>query len=465
MALSLLDMIIRNGKIVTASDTFEGEIGIQNGKIVEVSKSSSESASRVINAQGKLVFPGFIDGHTHMEMPFMGTETIDDFYHGTVAAACGGVTTIVDFATPSKGEPPLNAYKTWRMKADPKVTIDYGIHMIYRDFSPENLSQVRRLVEEGVVSLKVFMAYKGVFAMDDGALFRVMEEAVKNGSLVGLHAENGEVIDCLVARYLSEGKTDPEYHAKSRPALAEAEAAQRGIRLAEMAHSALYIVHTSTGLAVDEIREAENRGSPIYSETCPHYLTFTDEALKRPDGNKYIMSPPLRSEEDRAKLWQGLANGSIQTVGSDHAVFTSEQKNQYGSFDKVPNGVPGTELILPILYSQGIGKNIFSLNRLVQVGSSNAAKMYGLYPRKGTIAVGSDADIIIFDPQKRVRLSVDNLHSNIDYSIYEDVTVTGYPVMTISRGEVIAENGQFIGKKGRGQFVKGVPFTSGRPSL
>ncbi|MGA2789172.1 MAG: dihydropyrimidinase [Candidatus Bathyarchaeia archaeon] len=460
----MLDLIIRNGKIVTGSDTFEGEIGIKDGKVVEVSKSSKESASRVINAQGKLVFPGFIDGHTHMEMPFMGTETIDDFYHGTVAAACGGVTTIVDFATPSKGDTLLDAYKTWRMKADPKVTIDYGLHMIFRDFNPTNLSQVGALTAEGVVSLKVFMAYKGAFSMNDGSIFRVMEEAVKNGSLVGLHAENGEVIDCLVARYLSEGKIDPEYHAKSRPSLAEAEAVQRGIRLAEMAHSPLYIVHVSTGLAVNEIKEAQTRGVPIYSETCPHYLTFTDEALRRPDGNRYIMSPPLRSEEDSAKLWQGLANGSIQTVGSDHAVFTLEQKNQHG-FDKVPNGVPGTEQILPILYSQGIGKNIFSLNRLVQVGSSNAAKMYGLYPRKGTIAVGSDADIIIFDPQKKVRLSADNLHSNIDYSIYEDVTVTGYPVMTISRGDVIAENGQFSGKKGRGQFVKGVPFVSGRPDL
>ena len=460
----MLDLVIKNGKIVTGSDTFEGEIGIENGKVVEISKSSKESASKVINAQGKLVFPGFIDGHTHMEMPFMGTETIDDFYHGTVAAACGGVTTIVDFAIPSKGGTLLDAYKTWRMKADPKVTIDYGLHVIFKDFNPTNLSQVGALTEEGVVSLKVFMAYKGVFSMDDGSIFRVMEEAVKNGCLVGLHAENGEVIDCLVARYLSEGKTDPEYHAKSRPSLAEAEAVQRGIRLAEMAHSPLYIVHTSTGLAVNEIQEAENRGIPIYSETCPHYLTFTDEALKRPDGNRYIMSPPLRSGEDRAKLWQGLANGSIQTVASDHAVFTSEQKNQHG-FDKVPNGVPGTELILPILYSQGIGKNIFSLNRLVQVGSSNAAKMYGLYPRKGTIAVGSDADIIIFNPQKKVRLSADILHSNIDYSVYEDVTVTGYPVMTISRGEVIAENGQFSGKKGRGQFVKGVPLVSGRPEL
>jgi len=461
----MLDLVIRNGKIVTGSDTFEGEIGIEDGKVVEVSKSSKESASRVINAQGKLVFPGFIDGHTHMEMPFMGTETIDDFYHGTMAAACGGVTTIVDFAVPSKGETLLDAYKTWRMKADPKVTIDYGLHMIFRDFTPTNLSQVGALTEEGVVSLKVFMAYKGVFSMDDGSIFRVMEEAVKNGSLVGLHAENGEVIDCLVTRYLSEGKTDPEYHAKSRPSLAEAEAVQRGIRLAEMAHSPLYIVHVSTGLAVNEIQEARNRGVPIYSETCPHYLFFTDEALKRPDGNLYIMSPPLRSEEDRAELWQGLANGSIQTVGSDHAIFTSEQKNQNPEFDKVPNGVPGTELILPILYSQGIGKNVFSLNRLVQVGSSNAAKLYGLYPRKGTIAVGSDADIIIFDPQKKVRLSVDNLHSNIDYSIYEDVTVTGYPVMTISRGDVIVEDGQFSAKKGRGQFVKGVPFVSGRPDL
>ncbi len=424
----MLDLIIRDGKIATESSVFDGSIGIQNGKITQIAATIGESANRVVDAKGKLVLPGLIDGHTHMEMPFMGTVSSDDFYQGTVAAACGGVTTIVDFAVQPRGETILNTYKTWRQKAD------------------------------------LFMAYKKELYLDDGAIYSIMEEAVRHGGIIGLHCENADLIECFAAKLISEGKVEAEYHAKSRPALVEAESVQRGIRLAEMSGSPMYVVHMSTGLARDEIKEAADQGLPVYSETCPHYLTFTEEAYRQPNGNRYIMSPPLRSDDDRAKLWRGLASGLIKTVASDHVCFNSKQKNQ-PDFTKVPNGVIGTEVILPILYSAGVAKGIIPLTRLVQVTSYNPSKLFGLYPRKGTIAVGSDADIVLLDPQKRVRLSLDNLHSNIDYSIYEDVTVTGYPIMTISRGDIVHEDGKFIGRRGRGEFVKGKPFQTKRPDL
>ncbi len=460
----MLDLVIRDGRIVTESNVFDGSIGIQNGKITQISATIGESANRVVDAGGKLVLPGLIDGHTHMEMPFMGTVSSDDFYQGTVAAACGGVTTIVDFAVQPRGETILNTYKTWRQKADPKVCVDYGLHMIIRDFNTTNLGQIGPLIGEGVTSFKLFMAYKKELYLDDGAIYSIMEEAVRHGGIIGLHCENADLIECFAAKLLSEGKVKAEYHAKSRPPLVEAESVQRGIRLAEMSGSPMYVVHMSTGLARDEIKEAADKGLPVYSETCPHYLTFTEEAYRQPNGNRYIMSPPLRSDEDRAKLWQGLASGFIKTVASDHVCFNSKQKNQ-SDFTKVPNGVIGTEVILPILYSAGVAKGIIPLTRLVQVTSYNPAKLFGLYPRKGSIAVGSDADIVLLDPHKKVRLSLDNLHSNIDYSIYEDVSVTGYPIMTISRGEIIHEDGKFIGRRGRGEFVKGKPFQTKRPDL
>lgn len=460
----LLDLLIRDGKIVTESNVFDGSIGIQNGTITHISGQIDEKANRVIDARGKIVLPGLIDGHTHMEMPFMGTVSSDDFYQGTIAAACGGVTTIVDFALQPRGGTILNTYSEWRKKADPKVCVDYALHMIIRDFNETNRKQIGGLIEEGVTSFKLFMAYKKELYLDDGAIYSIMAEAVKYGGVIGLHCENADLIECFSAKLLSEGKVEAEYHAKSRPALVEAESVQRGIRLAEMSGSPMYVVHMSTGLARDEIKQGADRGLPVYSETCPHYLTFTEESYKNPNGNRYIMSPPLRSDEDRTKLWQGLADGLIKTVASDHVCFNSKQKNQ-PDFTKVPNGVIGTEVILPILYSAGVSKGILPLTRLAQVTSYNPSKMFGLYPKKGVIAVGSDADLVVLDPQKRVRLSVDNLHSNIDYSIYEDVTVTGYPVATISRGEIVSEDGHFTGKRGRGQFVKGKAFQSKRPDL
>jgi dihydropyrimidinase len=460
----VLDLLVKNGKIITESQVFDADIGIEDGKISEISRAISSGAGKTIDAQGKLVLPGLIDGHTHMEMPFMGTVTNDDFYSGTVAAACGGVTTIVDFSVQAKGDSLRNTYETWRKKADPKVCIDYSLHMIVRDYNASIRNEIKDIIKEGITSFKLFMAYKNSLYLDDGSIFSIMEEVKNYGGLIGLHCENGDVIDCLVSKFLSEGKVEPEYHAKSRPNLAEAEAVNRGIRLAQISGSPMYVVHTSTRFGVEEVRTGAESGFPVYCETCPHYLVFTDEAYRRPDGNRYIMSPPLRSGDDRTSLWQGLANGSVKTVGSDHACFSSAMKAQK-DFSKVPNGVPGTEVILPILYSAGVTRGLLPINRLVQCTSFNPAKLFGLYPRKGTLAIGSDADIVILDPKKKMRLSVDNLHSNIDYSIYEDVTVTGYPVVTISHGRIVAQDGQIMAKAGQGQFVKGEPFPTGKPDI
>ena len=459
----MLDTIIRNGKIVTDSHVYEAEIGIQEGKITNIARNISESANKEIDASGKLVMPGLIDGHTHMEMPFMGTVSNDDFEVGTTAAVCGGVTTVVDFALQPRGDNILNTYQQWRKKADPKVTTDYALHMIIRDYNEESVKQIKQLIDEGVMSFKLFMAYSGELMLNDFEIFNIMNEVGKHGGMVGMHCENGHMIECLASRFLSEGKIQAEYHAKSRPHIVEAEAVNRAISIAAVAKSPMYVVHMSTGLARDEIADGRRKGLPVYSETCPHYLTFTDEMYKRPDGNHYIMSPPLRFDEDRTKMWQGLAEGLIQTVASDHVCFSAAQKAQE-DFTKVPNGVIGTEVILAVLYD-GVRKGLLPLPRLAAVGSYNPAKLFGLFPQKGVIAVGSDADLVIFDPEKRQRLSVDNLHSNIEYSIYEDVTVTGYPVMTFSRGEMVHQDGQFTGKKGSGKFTPGKRLPEGRPQV
>jgi len=463
----MLDLIIKNGKLVSAYGIFQSDLGVQDGKIVSISRSLETAADKVIDASGKLVLPGLIDGHTHMEMPFMGTTTADDFESGTAAAACGGVTTIVDFVVPAKGQTLLEAVEIWRKKADPKVSIDYALHLIIRDLNPTILSEIGKAVSYGITGFKLFMTYKkeGLW-MDDGSIYTVMKEATKHGALVGLHCENADLIERYNAQFLAEGKTSAEYHAHSRPPLVEAEAVQRGIALATLAEANMYVVHMSTALACETVKAATARGLPLFAETCPHYLMFTDEMYLKPNGRNYIMSPPLRKEEDKQRLWQGLQEGSVQTVASDHACFNSQQKDMgKDDYTKVPNGVAGTEIILPILYSEGVRKGILSLDRLVKVTAYNPAKAFGLFPRKGQLAIGSDADLVVLDPQKKVRLSRDNLHSKLDHSIYEDVTVTGYPVVTVARGEVVYEDGKFTGKKGRGAFVKREPYANKRLEL
>jgi len=455
----LLDLVIKNGKIVTENDVFDGEIGVSNGQIVQLAKSISDPANRTVDAGHKLILPGLVDSHTHMEMPLGGTVTADDFESGTVAAACGGVTTIIDFAMQAVGSTLLDTYALWREKADPKVGIDYSLHLAIRDATKESLAQIKELIKRGVMSFKLFTTYrKAQIMMSDINICRTMEEATKWGGLVGIHCENNDYIECLVSEYLAQGNVEPEYHAKSRPPTSEVEAVRRVLTLAEFAKAPMYVVHTSTAEAAESIAEARAKGQDAHSETCPHYLTFTDAAYKGAKGKYYVMSPPLRSADDVRALWYDLANGKINTVASDHCCYTLEQKDRgKEDFSKIPNGVPGTEVILATLYSNGVAKGLITLQRLVQVSSSNPAKQFGLYPGKGALSIGSDADLVIFDPKKEMRLSKDNLHSKIDYSPYEDITVKGYPWMTISRGRVVYENGQFTGRRGDGKYVPGKP--------
>lgn len=457
----MLDLVVKGGKIFTSGDVFEKDIGIKDGKISEISSSISDSSAQVVDAKGKYVLPGLIDGHTHMEFPFMGTVTVDDFYHGTKAALGGGVTTIVDFISPAKGQNLLDAYDVWRGNADPKVVSDYALHSIIREATDENLKQIPEMVKRGVTSFKLFMAYKGELMMEDGDLYRTIKAITDSKAVVAIHAENGEIISCLTEELLSNGKNDAIYHYHSRPEPLEYEAANR---IAVIASSVgknvkLYLVHTSTGEAVDVMASYRMKGYNFYNETTPNYLIMDSDRLTKEDGYRLIMSPPFRMKDQLEMLWERLAYGGIYTIGSDHCVYSDEQKKRYKDeippFNMVPNGVPGVETILPLLFHFGVRKNRISMSKLVEVTSANPAKLFGLYPRKGSLMPGSDADIAILDPEKKVKISADVLHSNIDYTIFEGLEVQGWPYAAIRRGELAFSKGEVLAKPGSGKYVPG----------
>jgi dihydropyrimidinase len=451
-----MDLLVRNARIVTASDIFESDIGIENGRIVSLSRSLKANGARSYDARGKIVIPGAIDAHTHMEFPFMGTTSADDFYNGTLAAACGGTTTIIDFVLPRPGQTILDALTEYRAKADPKVAIDYGLHMIFKGQNLGDIEQIPKVVEQGVPSFKLFMTYrKEGLMLDDIGCYKVMKKVGDAGGLIAVHAENNGIIENLIETNLSAGRTEAKYHALSKPAIAEAEAVSRAARLAQSANVPLYIVHLSSKIGKEAVDSARSNGARIFAETCPHYLVLTEDVYERSDGGNYVMSPALKAKEDGAALWEGLLpGGSIETVGSDHCPFTSEQKNLgKQDFTKIPNGVPGTETIVPILYSEGVRKKRISIFDLVRVTSYAPAVHFGMYPQKGSIMIGSEADLVVIDSEKKVKMSRDVLHTKIDYSIYDHITTEGYPVLTVSRGEVVMENGEFVGKRGKGKFI------------
>lgn len=450
-----MDLLIKNGNLVTPTDTFKADIGVEDGKIVAIGSDLPGKANEVIDAKGKYVLPGGIDSHTHMEMPFMGTTTVDDFEYGTMAAAFGGVTTILDFAIQPKDKTFLETMALWRGKADPKVVIDYGIHLAVTNLTEDLVKEIPKVLNSGVCSFKLFMPYRKEGLMsDDGRIYRMLEESRKLGFLVQLHAENNAVLELLIERNVAAGRLSAEYHAKSRPNFVEGEAVHRGLVLAAATGGNLYIVHMSTKEALAELAIMKAMGANVYGETCPHYLTLTDEKYLSPKGRRYIMSPPLRSKDDNEALWCGLADGTLSTVATDHCTFTNAQKDMgKDNFTKVPNGVPGTETMIPVLHSEGVGKRRISINKMVEVVSYNPAKLFGLYPRKGTLDIGSDADIVIFDPKFEMELSVKNLHSKIDYSIYEGFRVKGMPTYTFIRGKPVIYDRKFVGKKGSGKFV------------
>jgi dihydropyrimidinase len=453
-----MKILIKHGTIVTATDLYRGDLLVEDETISTIGTALTVDADRTLDARGKYVMPGGIDVHTHLDMPFGGTTSSDDFESGTIAAAFGGTTSIVDFAIQYKGQTLHHAWETWMKKAEGKAAIDYGFHMIVTDLSDQVEQEMDALVRQGVTSFKLFMAYRGVLMLDDGSIFRALLRTGKNGGTICMHAENGDVIDVLVRKALAEGKTAPKYHALTRPARAEAEATHRAIAMAEIADVPIYIVHLSAAEALEMVTEARDRGLPAYAETCPQYLFLSYDNYEEPgfDGAKYVMSPPLRPKQTQDRLWRGLAFNDLQAISTDHCPFCMKEQKELGrdDFSKIPNGAPGIETRLSLVYDGGVRAGRISLNRFVELTSTSPAKIFGLFPKKGTIAPGSDADIVIFDPDRTLTLSPSTLHMRVDYTPYEGRQVTGVAETVLSRGRIIIENGRFVGRAGAGRFIK-----------
>ncbi|MCM3623588.1 dihydropyrimidinase [Brevibacillus borstelensis] len=454
---------IRGGTVVTAADTYQADVLIEGERVVAIGHQLSVDGAEEIDATGCYVIPGGIDPHTHLDMPFGGTVTADDFFTGTRAAAFGGTTSIVDFCLTKKGESLKSAIATWHEKARGKAVIDYGFHLMIAEANDQVLEELESVISsEGITSLKVFMAYKNVFQADDETLFKTLVKAKELGALVQVHAENGDVLDYLTKKALAEGNTDPIYHAYTRPPEAEGEATGRAIALTALAGSQLYVVHVSCASAVQRIAEAREKGWNVYGETCPQYLALDVSIMDQPDfeGAKYVWSPPLREKWNQEVLWSALKNGILQAVGSDHCPFNFRGQKELGrgDFTKIPNGGPLIEDRLTILYSEGVRQGRISLNQFVDISSTKAAKLFGMFPRKGTIAVGSDADIVIFDPHVKRTLSVETHHMNVDYNPFEGMEVYGEVVSVLSRGSFVVRDKQFVGQAGSGQYIKRTTF-------
>ncbi|HLK48166.1 MAG TPA: dihydropyrimidinase [Bryobacteraceae bacterium] len=454
-----MNTLIRNGTVVTARETKAADILIEGERIREVRPGIPvNAAEKVIDAAGLYVMPGGIDAHTHLDMPFGGTTSADDFETGTRAAAFGGTTSIVDFAIQARGTRMRDALDTWWKKAERRACIDYGLHMIVTDLGVAGLEDMDDMVREGVASFKLFMAYPNVLMVDDATIFKALSQTAKNGALICMHAENGSVIDVIIARALAEGKTAPVYHALTRPPRAEAEAVHRAIAMAEIAGAPVYIVHLSSEDALHEVREARDRGVPAFAETCPQYLLLSIEDLERPnfEGAKYVFTPPLRPKEHQPKLWDGLKDDHLQVVSTDHCPFCFKDQKILGKddFTKIPNGGPGIENRLQLIYHHGVNSGKLSLNRFVELTSTTPARLFGMYPKKGEIAPGSDADLVLWDPNAAHTISAQTHHMRVDYSMFEGFQVKGNARTVLSRGEVIVDGGRFLGNAGRGNYLK-----------
>ncbi|MFA5793579.1 MAG: dihydropyrimidinase [Candidatus Brocadiia bacterium] len=452
-----MDIKIKGGTVITSAKTFKADIGIDKGKVTKISPQIKEEAELEIDASGKYVMPGGVDVHTHFDMPFGGTVTADDFHTGTVAAACGGTTTVIDFAIQQKGHSLKDALETWRDKAKNKAVIDYSFHIAITEVTKKTESELSDLAKNGITSVKLFMAYKDSLMVDDATLHNVMTMAKDLGLLTMLHCENGMMIDSLQKKYLSEGKTRPIYHALSRPPELEDEAVHRAIALAGMAEAPIYIVHLSSGNALEEVKLARLNKQPVFAETCPHYLLLSLDKYKPNsfETAKFVMSPPLRAKNHIPALWKGIAAGHIQAVSSDHCSFNFAYQKELGrdDFSKIPNGVPGVETRLAILYNEGVMSKRIDLNKMVDIFATAPAKIFGLYPQKGDIAINGDADIIIFDPDRRFIRNAHKLHQNVDYTPFEGYRGRGAVTNVISKGKLIVKNKSFIGNKGDGAFL------------
>lgn len=460
-------VLIKGGRIVTAVDDYVGDILIENGKVEAIGRVLTVDDAETHDASGLLVMPGGIDVHVHMETPMgNGIETCDSFETGTRSAAFGGTTTIIDFAQQFKGESPKHALERRLAAAEPQCCVDYGFHVILTDVSQDALAELPDLVNnEGVSSYKLYMAYPGVLMVDDADIYRTMRKVADHGGMVNLHAENGVVIQALIEEALETGNTSPKYHQLTRPQLMEGEATHRVIRIAELAEVPVYIVHLSAKEALDAVVEARDRGIPAFAETCPHYLFLDKSEYDRPDFDsaKYVMTPPLRDHHCQHALWRGLRFDDLQIVSTDHCPFCFNENpygilksKQYGreDFSQIPNGAPGVEFRLSLLYDGGVHAGRINLNRFVQLTSTAPAKMFGLFPQKGTIAVGSDADIILFDPNQTHVLSASTHHSNVDYSLFEGRSVRGKVKKVFLRGELIVDDEAWCGRTGMGRYIK-----------
>ncbi|MGH9166282.1 MAG: dihydropyrimidinase [Acidimicrobiia bacterium] len=450
--------LIKNGMVVTATDTVAADVLIEDERVMVIGTGLEVESDAVIDAKDRYVIPGGIDVHTHMELPFGGTFASDTFETGTRAAAWGGTTTIIDFAVQTKGQPVREGFEAWMEKADGECAIDYGFHMILGEVTDESLKEMDALIADGVTSFKMFMAYPGVFYSTDGEIFQAMQQASENGATIMMHAENGIAIDVLVAQAVAEGQTDPVYHGLTRPPSMEGEATHRAIKLAELAGAPLYIVHLSAADALYEVTEARDLGQNVFAETCPQYLFLSLDDLGREDfeGAKFVCSPPLRPAEHQEELWDGLRRNDLQVVSTDHCPFCFKDQKELGrgNFAKIPNGLPGVENRMDLIFHGGVVQGNLTLNRWVEVCATTPARMFGLYPQKGTIAPGSDADIVVYNPTATQTMSADTHHMNVDYSCYEGLEVTGKVETVLSRGKVIIENGSYKGKKGDGRYLE-----------
>lgn len=455
--------LIKNGKVVTAKETRVVDVLLEGSTITQVRSTIDPSNHEIIDATNMLILPGGIDVHTHMDMPFGGTVSADDFETGTRAAVIGGTTTIVDFAIQARGTRMRDALDLWRAKADGKACIDYGLHMIVTDLGTDagkqGLNDMDEMVREGVASFKLFMAYPGALMVDDGTIFKAMKRTAGNGALICMHAENGSVIDVIVQQALADGRTAPVYHALTRPTLAEAEAVHRAIALSEMAGAPVYIVHLSSEDALNQVREARDRGLPAFAETCPQYLLLSIEDNMKNESfedAKYVFTPPLREKKNQPRLWDGLKTDNLQVVSTDHCpfCFADQKVLGKGDFSKIPNGGPGVENRMQLVYHHGVNQGKISLNRFVEITAEAPARIFGLYPRKGVIAPGSDADILIWDPEAAYTISAATHHMRVDFSMFEGFSVKGNARQVFSRGELVVENNTFLGKVGRGNYLR-----------
>ncbi len=452
-----MSLLIKNGRIITSSEDYIADIYTEGETIKAIGKNLSMKADEEIDASGKMIFPGGIDPHVHLDMPFMGTYSSDNYETGTLAALHGGTTMVIDFILQTQGKSLRHALEQWQGRSNGNCYGDYSFHMAVTDFNDETKKEVKEMIEkEGITSFKTFMAYKGALMIDDRQMVGLMQEVKASGGMVTVHATNGDMIDYLVAKHRSEGKLAPLYHYLSQPEITEAEASGRFADMANYTGVPAYIVHMTCEGALNHVRDAARRNQQVFVETCIQYLVLDASLYEKDfDGAKWVMSPPLREKKDQAALWAGINQGTVLVVATDHCPFKWEQKKMgEKDFSKIPNGHPAIEHRMELLFSEGVNKGKISLNKYVEVSSTNSAKLFGMYPKKGTIGIGSDADLIIFDPKEKHKISVSTHHMNVDYSAYEGWELTGKCKTTILRGQVAIENGKVRVNKGYGKFVK-----------